>query len=61
MSIKYVLKQPGPVGAGLLPVQSGQGWSASVGAGAADRPQETLHTKNCLILIIIYNQQIYLT
>jgi hypothetical protein len=33
MSIKNVKKQPGPVGAGLVPVQSGQGRSVSVVAG----------------------------
>jgi hypothetical protein len=32
--IKNVIKQPGPVGTGLLPV--------ATGAVAADRPQETL-------------------
>ena len=32
--IKNVIKQPGPVGAGLVPVQSGQGRSVPVGAGA---------------------------
>ena len=32
--IKNIIKQPGPVGAGLVPVQSGQGRSVPVGAGA---------------------------
>jgi hypothetical protein len=32
--IKYVIKQPGPVGACLVPVQSGQGRSVPAGAGA---------------------------
>jgi hypothetical protein len=43
MSINYVIKQPGPVGTSLVPVQSGQGRSGPVGTGAADRPQETLY------------------
>jgi hypothetical protein len=47
--IKIVIKQPGPVGAGLVPVQSGQCRSVSVpvvpGAGVADRPQEMLYIK----------------
>jgi hypothetical protein len=34
MSIENVIKQPGPVGAGLAPIQSGQGRSVPVGAGA---------------------------
>jgi hypothetical protein len=31
--INHAIKQPGPVGAALLPVQSGQGRSVPVGAG----------------------------
>jgi hypothetical protein len=48
MSINCAIKQPGPVGAGLMPVQTGQGRLVPLpvpvvsGAGAADRPQETL-------------------
>ena len=34
MSIKNGIKQPGPVGVGLVPVQSDQGRSGPVGAGA---------------------------
>ena len=62
MRINYAIKQPWPVGAGLVPVQSGQGRSVPVGdaagagtdrfrpvptgAGVADRPQETLYMFN---------------
>jgi hypothetical protein len=31
--IKYAIKQPGTVGAGLVPIQSGQGRSLPVGVG----------------------------
>jgi hypothetical protein len=45
--IKNVIKQPGPVVAGLVPIQSGQGRSVPMpvgaDAGAADRPRETLY------------------
>jgi hypothetical protein len=47
--IKNVIKKPGPVGAGLVPVQSGRCRSVPVGAagaGVADRPQETLYLKS---------------
>jgi hypothetical protein len=44
-----VIKQPGPVGAGLFPVCAGTGSPqcrpAPSVAGAADRPQETLFVK----------------
>jgi hypothetical protein len=62
--IKNVIKQPGPIGTSLVPVQSGQGWSVSggagastgsprcrpvpTGAGAADRPLEMLSFINLI-------------
>jgi hypothetical protein len=56
MSIKNVIKQPGPVDAGLVPVQSGQGRSVPVGAGAVRcRPVPvplTDRKKRCTVLFV---------
>jgi hypothetical protein len=42
--IKYAIKQLGTVGVGSSPVKAGQ-VPVVPGAGAADRPQETLYKK----------------
>jgi hypothetical protein len=53
--IKNIIKQPGPVEAGLLPVQPGPVRSAPVpvGAGAADRLQETLYINYRLQFMLV--------
>jgi hypothetical protein len=56
--IKYVIKQPGPVGAGLVLVQSGQGRSVPIGAAAgwcrSGPVPLTDRKKRCKILNEIY-------
>jgi hypothetical protein len=51
--IKNVIKQPGLVDAGLLPVQPGPVRSVPVGAGAADRLQETLYINYRLQFMLV--------